>query len=203
MIQPFTSDHDYGRNNVGEEYECRNVTQNEFVNHFNIPSFDPRHPAQGENQQQGVYSAYVFHKPATSDVGIHLINMDVRYHRSITLAEDGPCDGASSTFLGDTQWRWLEAELSKDSDLKIVASGTQVLPPTNRDHRKLNAYCAYDGVGGTFDDANTALNEGVTTGSGSRWDSWAQIPQERTRLLHLCQESINAGHTKKIIFICA
>ena len=36
-------DHDYGSNNVGNDYPCPMESQDEFVTHFNIPESDPRH----------------------------------------------------------------------------------------------------------------------------------------------------------------
>ena len=36
-------DHDYGSNNVGNDYPCPVESQDEFVTHFNIPESDPRH----------------------------------------------------------------------------------------------------------------------------------------------------------------
>lgn len=74
-----------------------------------------------------------------------------------------------------------------------------VLPPTNRG-RSLSAYCAYDGNGNTFDTANLVLGEGATY-EGTSYESWAEIPQERARLLALVQESMNAGNAKQVIFI--
>jgi alkaline phosphatase D len=195
----FVSDHDYGINNAGDDYKCPQESQNEFVYHFNVPSSDPRHPDQGAAQQEGIYSAYMFTKEDGKVNGIHLINMDARYHRSPTFPNYGTCRGANSTMLGAVQWAWLSAELNKPSEIKIIGSGTQILPPTHRD-RNTAAYCAYDGPGGTFDAANAAIGEGVAF-EGTEYEGWAEIPQERTRLLHLVQESINAGKAKQVIFV--
>ena len=181
-------------------YECRRLSQNEFVTHFGVPSDDPRHPDQGTNQQEGIHSAYMFQNPETSGNGIHLINIDARYHRSPTYTDYGVCEGETSTMLGDDQWSWLERELlDRESEIKIIGSGIQVLPPTHHG-RSLTDYCAYDGSGGTFDQSNDVLNEGPDV-SGTSYESWAEIPQERTRLLHLAQESINAGKAKQVIFL--
>jgi hypothetical protein len=193
-------DHDYAENNMGKHYECRLQSQNEFVNHFGVPLTDPRHPSYtGGNQQEGIYSQYMFHKPGTGENGIHLINLDVRFHRSPTFDAYGPCEGDVSTMLGDTQWTWLENELSKPSEIKVIASGIQVLPPTNQD-RAVGTYCAYDGVNNTFENANLDLNEGPGV-SGTHYETWGELPQERTKLLQLCQNSVNAGNTKQIIFL--
>jgi len=190
-------DHDYAFNDAGDNYACRQASQNEFVYHFNIPESDPRHPAYAGGQQAGVYSSNMF-TTDTSAPGIHLINLDARYHRSPTFSVHGRCE-RTSTMLGETQWTWLESELSRPSEIKVIGSGVQVLPPTHR-QRSLSDYCAYDKSGGTFDTANAEMGEGEGF-DGSQWESWAEIPQERTRLLKLVQESINAGNAKQIVFI--
>ena len=135
--------------------------------------------------------------------GIHLIHLDARSHRSPTFAKYGTCVGAASTMLGEKQWTWLEKELlNRTSEIKIIGSGTQVLPPLHRTSRLLDEYCAYDGEGGVFDQAIVAIGEDDTDKfEGTKYESWAEIPQDRTRLLQLVQRSINSGHTKHVIFI--
>ena len=125
-------DHDFGYNNEGDNYVCRKSSQNEFVYHFNLPKTDARHPEYTgpDGQQEGIYSSYLFSTDSGSP-GIHLINLDNRYHRSPTYDTYGECIGASSTILGSAQWAWLEDELRRPSEIKVIASGIQVLPPTN------------------------------------------------------------------------
>jgi len=192
-------DHDYAANNQGDDYECKKLSQDEFVYHFNVPSDDPRHPDQGVNQQEGIYSAYMFSKTngGNSD-GIHQINLDARYHRSPTFDYHGTCQGAATDMLGATQWAWLEQELSRPSEIKIVATGIQVLPPLNLG-RDLGDYCAYDWNGNSFETAIAELGESDFA-SGTSYETWAEIPSSRTRLLKLCQKSINDGNAKAIIF---
>jgi alkaline phosphatase D len=136
-------DHDFGYNNDGDNYVCRESSQNEFVYHFNLPETDPRHPAYAgpDGQRKGVYSSYMF-STDTGSAGIHLINLDCRYHRSPTYIEYGTCQGALSTMLGSDQWEWLENELKRPSEIKVIGSGIQVLPPTNLE-RNISDYCAY------------------------------------------------------------
>jgi len=208
-------DHDYAINNYGSNYQCRHTSQNEFVYHFNIPKGDPRHPCYDgtDGQREGVYSSYMFQKPHndnthildsdTASGGIHLINLDARYHRSSTFPSDGPCKGSQSTILGETQWAWLRNELlNRRSDIKIIASGYPVLPPTvSATRQRHSTFCAYDGVNNTFDHANMDMNEyGPLFKGGTIHESWGAIPQERTRLLKLVQESVNSGYAKQIVF---
>ena len=102
--------------------------------------------------------------------------------------------------LGDEQWAWLEQELmTKKSTIKVIASGTPILPPTTRE-RAPTELCAYDGPGGTFDAANEAIGEG-TAFTGTSYEGWGEVPQERTRLLQLVQKSMNAGMAKRVVFM--
>mmetsp|Transcript_28009 Transcript_28009/g.32651 ORF Transcript_28009/g.32651 Transcript_28009/m.32651 type:complete len:798 (+) Transcript_28009:25-2418(+) len=196
-------DHDFGANNQGDDYTCAMPSQNEFVSFFDIPASDPRHFAQGDNQRKGVYSSYTFLKSNNSGVGgigIHLINLDARTHRSPTFPFNGSCQLGESTMLGEEQWTWLEAQLQVDSEIKVIGSGTQILPPTDQQSRNVNEYCAYDGSDGSFEQSIADVGEGPVW-RGTSYESWGEIPQDRTKLLQICQKSINDGYTKKIIFI--
>jgi alkaline phosphatase D len=204
QLRPVTAtwdDHDFGANNQGKDYQCRKQSQDEFVYFYNLPSTDPRHPDQGSNQRKGVYSSNLFSKP-NGDNGIHMINLDARYHRSSVYSSN--CEGKDSTILGAEQWSWLEAELQVTSDIKVIASGIQVLVPTYLPPvigPGIYGYCAYDGSGGTFDEARESVGEGSDKWRGLTYECWGEIPQERARLLQLCQKAINDGHAKKIIFL--
>lgn len=57
-----------------------------------------------------------------------------------------------------------------------------------------------DGEGNSFDTAILDIGEGPNS-YGTEYESWAEIPQERTRLLKSVQESVNAGNAKQIIFL--
>lgn len=191
-------DHDFGANNMGKYYQCRENSQNEFALFFDLPESDPRHPNQGDEQRKGVYNSYMFSKPDGGD-GIHLIHVDARYFRSPSFSNFGSCEGADSTILGDEQWAWLEGELNRASEVKIIGTGIQVLPPTYRG-RSVSEYCSYDEVDGTFDAANAAVGEDSNLDS-SEYEMWSEYPQERTKLLKLAQKSINDGNAKKVVFI--
>ncbi|WP_156312620.1 alkaline phosphatase D family protein [Marinagarivorans algicola] len=182
-------DHDFGANNAGNNYSKRKESQQQFLRHFDIPTSDIRY-----SQQEGIYSA-VMQGPSGKQV--HSIMLDARYFRSPTFRNYGTCQGDNSTVLGDAQWAWLEQELEKPSQIKIIASGIQVLPPLHR-KRNLNSYCAY-GNGQRFNAAINSLNE--SNDSGTRYESWAEIPQQREKLLRLAQKAINSGKAKHIIFV--
>lgn len=83
--------------------------------------------------------------------------------------------------------------------MKVIATGIQVLPPLYRS-RNLIDYCAYDGEGNLFDTAIAEVGES-TNSKGTSYESWAEIPTSRTRLLKLAQKCINDGLAKQIVFV--
>lgn len=131
----------------------------------------------------------------TSAPGVHVIVLDARSGRSPTFSSYGTCQGAASRMLSEDQWSWLDVELARPSAIKIIASGIQVLPPTNLQSTSGSSYCAYDGEGGTFDSSVAAVGESSAS-VGTSYESWGEMPQERTRLLQKCQRAINDGFAK-------
>jgi len=105
--------------------------------------------------------------------------------------------------LGDIQWAWLGHKLlTLMSEIKIIASGTQVLPPLHRKTRNLEAHCACDGTNGTFDQSIASIGkDDADQFEGTEHESWAELPQERNKSLRLVQRSIHRGMAKQILFI--
>ncbi|ESP95432.1 alkaline phosphatase D family protein [Pseudoalteromonas luteoviolacea] len=182
-------DHDYGANNDGKHYPQRVNSQKEYLRHFDVPSQDPRHGAQA-----GIYEAKML---GPSNERTHVITLDARYFRSPTFDNYGTCEGDQTTILGEKQWQWLEQQLDIPSEIKLIASGIQFLPPLYQG-RSRDKYCAY-GDGKKFEQAIAELNE--TGMSGTSYESWAEVPMERNRLLRLVQKSVNSGKTKAVIFL--
>lgn len=118
-------DHDYGKNDAGNEFAKKEESQQLLLDFFEVPKDSPL------RTREGVYSAN------TVKVGEHavkIILLDARYHRDELKREDGVYQpNNSGTILGKEQWKWLEEELSdKDVSLYIIASGIQFIP---EDHR--------------------------------------------------------------------
>lgn len=189
-------DHDFGENNAGNDYTERVDSQLEFLRHFDVPSDDVRYRDVGDGGQAGVYNATLFGSAAQNN-RVNVIMLDARYHRSPTFLDYGACQGSASTMLGDEQWSWLEQQMEITSEITVIASGTQVLPPLNR-NRPLTDYCAY-GDGTEFNAAIATLGE--TYDSGTVYESWAEIPLQRQRLLRLAQKAVNDGNAKLVIFV--
>ena len=121
-------DHDYGRNDAGIEYEKKAEAQTLFLDFFRVPLTSPR------RTRAGVYDAVTVGSPGKR---VQLLLLDTRYHRTtlqrsvLTLPGTGPyvtqTDPAAS-LLGAAQWAWLEAELARPADLRVLLSSIQLLP---------------------------------------------------------------------------
>ena len=52
--------------------------------------------------------------------------LDARSGRDPTYSSYGQCKGSATNIITDAQWAWLEEELEKESEIKIIGSGIQV-----------------------------------------------------------------------------
>ena len=121
-------DHDYGKNDAGADWEHKDAAQKEFHDFFGTPQDSPR------RTQKGVYHAEIY-GPAGKRVQIILL--DTRYFRS--PMKKGPFDTKTrvapylpntdpdATLLGTEQWKWLEAQLKKPAELRLLVSSVQVV----------------------------------------------------------------------------
>ena len=126
-------DHDYGHNDAGGEWEHKVAAQKAFHDFFETPADSPR------RTQKGVYHADIF---GPEGKRVQVILLDGRYFRSLLKRADKPLPGTrivpyipitddGATMLGDEQWKWLEAELKKPAEVRLICSGIQVV---NDDH---------------------------------------------------------------------
>ncbi|WP_269516144.1 alkaline phosphatase D family protein [Brevundimonas subvibrioides] len=141
-ILAIWDDHDYGENDAGADYPMKEETRRQFLDFFDEPADSPR------RTRDGIYTAPVF-GPAGRQVQILL--PDLRWNRTplvplelgnqdygtwvqqraqAGLSTPGPYmrnPEMTATQLGETQWRWLEEQLSVPADIRILASSLQVL----------------------------------------------------------------------------
>ena len=126
-------DHDYGGNDVGQEYPARQMSERVFLDFFNEPTDSPR------RQHPGIYTSYSFGK---SEKRVQVILLDTRYFRSPLKKRSGkppyrrmgnwmPDASSEKTMLGETQWQWLEDELKKPARFRIIATSIQFSAPFN------------------------------------------------------------------------
>lgn len=203
-IMATWDDHDYGYNNAGNEYACPDQSQAEWANHVNMPPTEPQHP-DSPDYRLGVYNSRMFAKPGSPENGLHVIMLDARSGRDPTFSSAGVCKGSATRILTNTQWTWLEQELERESEIKIIGSGIQVLPPTDQQSRSVSEYCAHDSH--KWDgNTNTFLESIARLGEDEQWygvqyEMWGEVPLEREKLLGLAQRSINRGKSKAVIFV--
>ena len=128
-VNAIWDDHDYGKNDGGEEYLFKEQAQELFLDFWQAPLDDPR------RNREGIYFSEV---REIFNLKVNLIGLDTRYHRSALGQKDkpySPVDDESKTMLGKVQWNWLEEELSQNNDLNIIVSSIQVIP-TNHGFEK-------------------------------------------------------------------
>lgn len=121
-------DHDYGVNDGGSEYPMKAQSAAMFLDFWGVPADHPRrgHP--------GIYGSYFFGPDGRR---VQVILPDNRSFRTPLLGYSVEPDDKGqylvnpdpqATLLGQAQWEWLEAELRRPADLRILASSTQILP---------------------------------------------------------------------------
>ena len=93
-----------------------------------MPESEPQHP-KNPDYRQGIYHSRMFSKPGSNEAGIHSIILDNRSERDnvYTSRVISGCKGKATKILSDEQWAWLEKELERESEIKIIGNGIQVL----------------------------------------------------------------------------
>lgn len=125
-------DHDYGANDAGAEYPKKKESQQVFLDFFDVPQNDIR------RSREGVYSSHLLGPPGKR---VQIILLDARYFRSplktgFQAGEPGdgyrgkyvPNTDPGVTVLGETQWKWLAEQLKVPAEVRLIASGVQVVP---------------------------------------------------------------------------
>ena len=124
-------DHDYGQNDAGKYFPFKKGSKEIFLDFFNEPANSDR------RKHEGIYTSYFFESNGRK---LQLILLDVRTFRNNPRIYRGelseqekyfyplgyyPLEISDSTLLGEEQWKWLEAELKKPADIRLIGSGSQ------------------------------------------------------------------------------
>jgi len=123
-------DHDYGLNDAGAELPFKAESQQALVDFFRDPADAPR------RTRPGVYMARTVGPQGRR---VQFILLDTRYFRSPMKLDPqarrktyvGNVD-ADATVLGDAQWDWLEAQLKRPAEVRVIATSIQAVA---REHR--------------------------------------------------------------------
>ncbi len=124
-------DNDYGLPDSGAEFAQKERSKDLFLSFFNAPATDQR------RNHRGIYGSWVF-----GPVGkrTQILLLDTRTFRGplqktpkqgLSLELHGPytphAPERKVPFLGEQQWRWLEREIQRPAELRLVVSSVQFL----------------------------------------------------------------------------
>lgn len=119
-------DHDMGLNDGGGDYQYKDNAEKLFEYVWDVKDERAARP--------GVYGSWTIGKEGKR---VQIIMLDTRYFRSPLKPTDEqnargkerwvPDADPSKTMLGDAQWAWLEGELKKPAELRLLVSSIQVL----------------------------------------------------------------------------
>lgn len=120
-------DHDFGFNDGGASFAYRRWAETIFETFWDS--------SEEVKSRPGVYESRMFGEDGKVT---QVIVLDTRFFRSDLdrmpyqkerppLGSYVPSDDATKTLLGEEQWKWLEQELAKPADFRIIASSIQVI----------------------------------------------------------------------------
>lgn len=133
-------DHDYGINDGGKEYPKKEESKKIFLDFF-------KEPANSERRTRGgIYTSYIYGEEGKR---VQIIMLDCRTFRDSLLFRKHPqiwgeyqrCDDSLKTMLGAAQWKWLEGELQKPADIRLIGSSTMFLVDYNGWEAWMNFSC--------------------------------------------------------------
>lgn len=126
-------DHDFGRNDGGGDFSGKDIAAEAFYSFFQIPVDSPR------RKHKGIYDSAIYGPEGRR---VQIVLLDTRYFRDPLLIDrlrttpkkmyykSNP--NPHTTLLGTEQWAWLEQELLKKADLRIIVSSIQFLPTLHK-----------------------------------------------------------------------
>lgn len=126
-------DHDLGVSNGGKDFISKARAKQEFIKFFNYPEVN-----QTAQKDRGLYHTKWL---KLNEKTVQIIMLDSRWYRDpvvlsyltgeqlvkLNLGPLQPSLDTSTTILGQQQWQWLEQELQKPADLKLLVSSIPVL----------------------------------------------------------------------------
>jgi alkaline phosphatase D len=126
--------HDYGSHAGGADFPLKEESQRVFLDFFGEA------PGSSRRKQSGIYDAKIFGPEGRR---VQVILLDTRYSRGPAIRDlrsSGekealgivgnylPNNDPNVTLLGSEQWNWLEKQLYKPAEIRLIASSTQIVP---------------------------------------------------------------------------
>ena len=127
-------DHDYGINDGGADFVLKDESQKLFLDFFDEPVDSNR------RKTHGIYDTKII---GTEGKRVQIILLDTRYFRSKPTPDTrskeekkalniagryAPNEDPVATVLGSTQWHWLEEQLRKPAEVRLLVSSYPVIP---------------------------------------------------------------------------
>lgn len=121
-------DHDFGIKDSGADNPEKDEAKKQFLNQWTYVR-----DSMGVNQK-GVYHAKILGGVRKKSPTFQVIMLDTRWFRSPLKKNDDPAnpnkrflptDDKKTTILGEEQWDWLEKQLRKPADVRVVVSSIQ------------------------------------------------------------------------------
>jgi alkaline phosphatase D len=120
-------DHDYGRNDGGADFPHKAAAKQLFLEFWQVPQDDPR------RAREGIHSAAILGPEGRR---VQVVLLDTRSFRSPLRRKPEAVPGTgpylpdadpAKTMLGEAQWRWLEEQLARPAELRLIVSSVQVM----------------------------------------------------------------------------
>ncbi len=117
-------DHDYGEDDAGMEYAMKEASKNIFQDFWKVPKDDP------SRKREGIYTSKIYGKEGKR---VQVILLDTRTFRTPYWEAEMEVEGypyrvtldIRATMLGEAQWKWLEEELKKPAEVRVIVSSIQ------------------------------------------------------------------------------
>ncbi len=186
-------DHDYGLNDAGADYEKRDEAQKIFVDFWGDAPDSPR------RTRPGIYEAKIYGAEGSR---VQVIMLDTRYFRGPLKKGEKrvggvyyPNDDKNVTMLGEAQWAWLEEELKKPAEVRLLVSSIQCVSEASGQETWANLPHERQRL---FDLIGKTKANGVVILSGDR--HWAELSVAREGvpypLYDLTSSSFNQIHPR-------
>jgi alkaline phosphatase D len=142
-IAAVWDDHDYGENDIGRDYAMKTQSRQMFCDFWGVAPDSPR-----RTQPHGVFTSLEFGPEGRR---VQILLTDLRWNRTpLVSVSKGwrrytawalqrkmrgldvpgpyrPNPDETATMLGDSQWNWLEMELKRPAQVRLLGSSIQVL----------------------------------------------------------------------------
>ena len=122
--------HDYGHHSAGAEFPLKDESKRIFLDFFEEPAGSER------RARAGIYDAAILGPEGRR---VQVILLDTRSFKSPpvlaarpegtggSLGKYAPNDALDATLLGEDQWAWLEVQLRRPAEVRLVCSSGQVV----------------------------------------------------------------------------